>query len=231
MVITISFSRFPSALLAVAVSIIVILFLAKVLFFRQKKIVEILEDRICVFLWPFLPKRIEEYGDVKVKYAVVPGFLLIKSVLAFVKYSAKYDRVMIFIKPYEYEKRFTIYHEYIEGGILRSHSSSKRVAEMAFRMLQLPSEDVERILILRRESESLTDKIIAAIGDPEKVRKLVESAPPESLLLAKIRLFAFINCEKYAHAFARLAELELAKKELSPEGFAVMLHEQFNIET
>jgi len=231
MEITISLSSFPATIVVTAALAIVILFLAKVLFFKQKKIWEILENRICVFLWPFLAKKIEEYGDTKVKYVIVPGFLLTKGSLAYVKYSAKYDRVIIFIKPYEREKRLTIYHEYIEGGIFQSHCSPKQVVERVFRMLQLPSKDVGKILILKKESESLTDKIIAAIGEPEEVRELIQNASPESLLLAKIRLFAFINCGRYAHAFARLAELELAKRELSPEDFAVMLHEQFNIET
>ena len=230
MEITISLSYFPSTIVMATASAIIILFLAKFLFFKQKKIWDGLKRRIREFLWLILPKKIEEFGEIKIKYIVVPGFLIDNS-LGQVTYREKTDKVMIFIKSYKCDERYTIFHEYVEGMIFQTHRSSKQVTEMALGMLQLPSNTVERIINLKRDGKLLADKLIAATGEPEKARKLIEKTSPEVLLMAQIVLYGFINVERFAHAFARLATLEVAKRELSPEDFASMLYGEFRIET
>ena len=184
-------------------------------------------NRFLNLLWFILPKKTEKFDENNVKYVIVPRFL-INNAYGMVIYYRKSGRVIIFIRPHRYCRRYTIFHEYCEGKLFKEHRTEKQILRMALDTLHI-SSDIE-IDAVEQEAKSLLEKLIAFVGEPEKAKELFTKASLEVRTILLRRLKDSFDRKGAEHILAVLQTAELAKKELSPEDFVSYLYDELRIE-
>jgi len=172
-------------------------------------------------------KKTEKFDENNVEYVIVPRFL-INNAYGMVIYYRKSGRVIIFIRPHRYCRRYTIFHEYCEGKLFKEHRTEKQILRMALDTLHI-SSDIE-IDAVEQEAKSLLEKLIAFVGEPEKAKELFTKASLEVRTILLRRLKDSFDRKGAEHILAVLQTAELAKKELSPEDFVSYLYDELRIE-
>lgn len=155
--------------------------------------------RILKYLWETRPKNYETIRGVSIPYLKVSPFLL-KEKLFRSKYSRgevwchKLDgTAMIFIAGPDKFWRYTVYHEYWEGKLLREKKSNKQIFETVF----------SKIRLIREALDAPSPEFVS-----EEIKKAVETTVN--------------NYNPAAHVEAIFEELLLAKEELPHHDFIIL---------
>lgn len=155
--------------------------------------------RALIYLWRVKPKSYETIKGITIPYLEVSPFLL-RDELFHSKYSKgevwhkKLDgTLMIFVAGPDKFRRYTIYHEYWEGKLLREKKSNEQISETVFSKIQLI-----------REALGAPSPEFISEGMKKAVEKMVSSYHPP------------------AHVEAIFEELLLAREELNPDDFITL---------
>lgn len=143
-------------------------------------------------LWNVLPKKYENLEDAEIPYIYVPKFLLPGSNNGMVLYHKPTDKSMIFITKDCAFKRYTVYHEYREGQILREEKSLEDASRAIW-------DKIPRLFGLLGHPDRTISDFPNAEDLSNKLRKRIEAEAP--------------------HIEAFLDEIALAQKEMSPDEF------------
>jgi len=155
--------------------------------------------RILIYLWEIRPKSYETIRGVSIPYLKVSPFLLRKKL-----FHSKYSRgsvwlhkldgpLMIFITGPDKFWRYTIFHEYWEGKLLREKKSNEQIFETVF----------SKIRLIREALDAPSPEFVS-----EEIKKAVEAMVN--------------NYHPAAHVEAIFEELLLAKEELAPDDFIIL---------
>lgn len=155
--------------------------------------------RILLYLWRTRPKKYETIRGISIPYLKVSPFLLRKNL-----FHSKYSRgevwlhrldgpLMIFITGPDRFWRYTVYHEYWEGKLLREKKSNEQIFETVFSKIQL----------IREALDAPSPEFVS-----ERIKKAVETMVD--------------NYHPAAHVEAIFEELLLAKEELPHDEFIIL---------
>jgi hypothetical protein len=83
--------------------------------------------RLLYLVWLILPKEHETIKEIKISYVVVPQLLLPGRNMGVVFYHKLSDEIMVLLASSDPFPRYTIWHEYREGQLLKENKSTEQI--------------------------------------------------------------------------------------------------------